>query len=253
MRKLLSAVLAASFLAVPAFAGSLEDLARTDLSFALTVQETVNQYQAADAFRQAPECAFLDYKYFRQFSLAETVEMMQPCAEGVSRRAGMSLKVEIGAVRPAAADEGPVMGIVLRTGDASIASQGMRDLNTSLRQRNFELLGHPVLVRRASDEAATRKSAAQEAIDSCMLTTVLRKIESAGDFIGAYGKCITSSEALKVRELRPAPNREMGVLALSSGGEVTVQSLNGSVTVNSESGPVTVLIIAHPETFSLPK
>ncbi|MBI5623036.1 MAG: hypothetical protein HY924_04575 [Elusimicrobia bacterium] len=253
MKKLLSALLASAFLSVPAFSATLEDLARTDLSFALTVRETVAAYQAGDAFRQAPECAFLDYKYFRRFTLAEAVAMLQPCAEGVSRRSALSLKAELGVVRTATESEGPLMGIVLRTGDASIASQGMRDLNYSLRQRNFELLGHPVLLRRASDEAAGRKSAAQDAVDSCMLTTVLRKIESGADFIKAYGKCITSSEVLKVKELRPAPNRELGVVALTAGGDMVVQSLNGGVTVASETGPVTVLIIAYPETFSLPK
>ncbi|MBI5882236.1 MAG: hypothetical protein HZB91_03930 [Elusimicrobia bacterium] len=253
MKKLISAVLASTLLAAPAAAAGLEGLFQNDMAFAKLVTGTVSLYEAKDALAETPECGLLDRKYFRQFSLVEAVKVLQPCVDGVSRRSGMNIKAETGVVREATDSEGPVMGIVLRTGDASITSEGMRDLSYSLRQRNFELLGHPVRVRRASDEAASRKSAAQEALDSCMLTTVLRKIESSADFINAYGKCITSSDALKVKELRPAPNRELGVLALSSASDVVVQSLNGAVSVNSQDGPVTVLIIAYPETFSLPK
>lgn len=253
MTKLALAALATAFLGTSAQASGLEGLFQTDMVFASAVNEAVTRYEAKDVLRETPECAFLDYKYFRQFDLIEAVTMLQPCMEGVSRRSGMNLKAEAGMVRPASEEAGPVMGVVIKTGEAPIASQGMRNLSYSLKQRNWELLGHPVLVRRASDEEAAKKSAAQESLDSCLLTTVLRKIESGADFIRAYGRCITSDANLKVKELRPAPGRELGVLALSSASEVVVAALNGTVSVNAENGLVTVLIIAYPETYSLPK
>lgn len=251
MTNLIAASAAALFLAASAQASGLEQLVGSDAAFANTVSVTLAAFEAKDTLRETPECAALDRKYFRQFSLAEAVKLVQPCLDGVAKRSGIALQAELGVVSPAGEEHGPVMGIVIVAPDVSVASQGMRDLSRSLDARGWELLGHRVKVARAGEMA--QSSAVQKALDGCIMPSVLRKIESGADFIKYYGRCITSDSSLKVRELRPSPGHQFGVLAVSSGDQVVVESINGAVSINAESGPVRIIFMAYPESYSLPK
>lgn len=220
---------------------------------------------AKDAFAGLQECGVVDAKTFRPVTVAQAEQMIAPCLKAVGTRYAEPVTLE----RIAASNEGgfsiQVEGIAIYIpAEIPVTAPLYKDLKYSLQQRNGRILGHVVLIRRGAAPDTLKdgkevkalsnasKSLVQNAVDSCMQPMVLRKIETAEDFILYYGRCIVSDKNLKVRELRPAPNHPMTVAVLSQAETPTVQSLNGTVTVVAENGPVTVSVLAYPQTVYLP-
>lgn len=230
--------------------------------FNLMVREVAAPMAAKDAFAGLQECGVVDAKTFRPVTVAQAEQMIAPCLKAVGTRYAQSVTLE----RIAASNDGvfsvQVEGIAIYIpSEIAVTDALYKDLQYGIQKRNGRILGHPVLLRRgaAPDRnkdvkalAEAPKSLVQNAIDGCMQPMVLRKVETAEDFILYYGRCITQDKSLKVRELRAAPNHPMSVTLLSLADGPTVQSLNGAVTVLAENGPVTVKVLAYPQTVYLP-
>lgn len=183
---------------------------------------------------------------------------MQECVKAVGVRYNLPVTLE----RVAASAEGSVSiqveGLALYIpASVGITDPLMKDLSFGIEKRQHRILGHRVMIRRGAAPKTTKRvgaksaasaSVAQDAIDQCILPTVLRKIESSDDFIRYYGRCLVNFEALKIQTVRPSAGRSLSVTLLSLADAPTVRSLNGSLTVNAANGPVTVSVLAYPET-----
>ena len=177
--------------------------------FESIVYGVVAPLQAKDAFGGLAECSVIDARTFVPVTLAKAQEMVAPCVAGLGRRYGISMIVE----RMAAGNEvgTQIEGLALWVpGNVSVTSAVMKDLHLGLSLRNSRILGHPATVRRgaapSADKPACRRrvSAAQAAIDRCMVTMVLRHRDERGFKIRPLPHF---SSELKVKDLRPAPDR----------------------------------------------
>jgi hypothetical protein len=217
--------------------------------FEMGVAQALGQFKPKDAFAVSAACGVVDAKTFRAYSLSEAVSVLKPCLREVS----LSYKVK--AVARVEASENQIV-ILLDGADA------IRDFNHALSLRHGQLLGHPAKVKRAfshadfralqNPEAEVAHSSIQDVVDTCMISTVVRKVQNGDDFIKIYGRCILSSKDLKVQELRSSNGHTLAVNVLTKANQDVVEALNGTVTVNAGTGPVDVLIIAYPETLQLP-
>ncbi len=244
MNRALAAVLSLS-LAPLAFAGESEKIYLTDPGFAQVVSGSFLPLQAKDAFAGLGDCGVLENK--RRYSLVDAVAAVQPCLNAVTARYGLALKAEPGRVE----DSGS-FGIVIYAGNVSVAAPVMRDLNHAIAARGGELLGHTALLRREAERQILKTSLAQEALDSCLLPAVLRKVETAQDFITHYGSCLTMDAKLQVKEMRQSPGHTLGVALVTAADEIVAEGLNGVVAVMAESGRVELMIMAYPEKIMLP-
>ncbi|MFA6003451.1 MAG: hypothetical protein WC881_05220 [Elusimicrobiota bacterium] len=233
-----------TILAAPCRADDIGSL-RSEPRFNAAVESALTAYRPRDIFAAETSCAILDIKTFQPFSLPETLRQVEPCLRAVSARHALALTAEPGAV--AGSKPGAALGIILRTREASALSSGMRDLSHSLDIRGWRLLGHQVAVRRSGQPEAFARSAAQKALDQCVLLAMVREIKTSEDFIRYYGRCITRDPALKVRDIQPWPGQELGVTLTCAASEPETRSLNGIVAVNAGMGPVQIRILARSQ------
>lgn len=209
----------------------------TDSAFAHSVAEVIEPFQAKDAFASAGVCGIVDAKFFRPFSVAETVEQLKPCFDALAAIYGTELSL-----KPEA------KGLVLETGLTTLGSPLLRDLQLGLSRRDNRLLGHPIIVRRAM--VPSRSSRVQDVIDGCMKPMVLRKIETGADFLKVYGACLAQDKAIK--EVRPSASRKLGLTVLAAGDQPQVESLTGVVSVIALNGRVELQVIAYSGQLNLP-
>lgn len=254
-KTILAAAALASLIAPALGAQEMRLRYQPEPAFESIVNETLIPLHAKDAFVGTAECAIADAKTIRAYTLPEAVSVLQPCMRKLSARYGAVVKAQAGVVGISPNGRGAVMGLVLRTQSSlPLGNSMLMDLNHTLSLRNNTLLGFKAVVRRPGDVQleSLSQSAAQDALDRCLLPMVVRKIESGADFIRYYGGCLTKDQSLKIQEIRPAEGHPMGVALVSLAAKPTVDSLNGTVSVNAENGPVSILVLAYPETIYLP-
>lgn len=251
----LFAVIAAAALAVPAAAEESLVSYQPEPDFDLFVGREISRFQAQDAFAGIAACRIVDSRHIRPLTLAEAEAALKPCLQEVSQRYAAVVTAEIDVVGvtllPQVGTPPAVMGIALRTG-AALGSPLLRDLEHALSLRQGSLLGHPAAIRRSAETAPAPRSVVQDALDSCPIAAVVRRIASSEDFIRAYGSCITRDSELKVREIHPAEGRGLAVFLVSAADRPTLESLNGLVAVNGGRGLVSVRILASSGAVSLP-
>lgn len=93
---------------------------------------------------------------------------------------------------------------------------------------------------------------AQDALDACLIPTIVRKIESGADFIRHYGGCLAQQRSLRVVEMRQSPAQKLGVILLSQAERPVVARLTGPVKVVAENGPVEIQLVAYSNPVYLP-
>lgn len=229
--------------------------------FETILHTAVAPMKGKDAFAGLAECSVLDAKTFAPVTVAQAHQMIAPCVKGVGQRYGAELTLE----RLAASAEGEVSvqveGLAIYVPAAvAVTSPLMRDLQRGLDARQGRVLGHPVTIRRGPAPSADKPAKAslektglvQAALDRCLQPMVLRRIDSSEDFILYYGRCLADAKELKIREMRPAAGRAMGITLLSLAEEPVVRGLNGPVSVVAANGPVTLTVVAYAQTTYLP-
>lgn len=255
-----AALFAAFAVLIPAFAAAQEPLVRfqPEPDFDAVVSRAVQAAQPQDAFAGVAECRVVDARFFAPVSLEAARKMLQPCMAALSLKYGAQLEAALGT--PAVQDRfnAQVEMLMLRVpASASITSPLMRDLNRALALRANRILGHRAAIERVDDKRvealdASAAGPAQDAIDSCMLPDVVRRVESGADFIKYYGGCLRRARALRVVDMKPWPGHQLGVVLLTEGDHVAAQSLTGSVRVSSAKGPVEVELVAYTQTVYRP-
>lgn len=236
MKNITLAVAALLILSSRGFA-AVQVMPLTDMAFAHSVAEIIEPFQAKDAFASAGVCGIVDAKFFRPFSVEESIEALKPCFEALSAVYGTELSL-----KPEA------KGLVLETGLTTLGSPLLRDLEQGLSRRDHRLLGHPVIVRRAM--VPSRMSRVQEVIEACMKPMVIRKIETGADFLKVYGGCLAQDKAIK--EVRASASQKLGLTVLAAGDQPQVESLTGMVSVLALNGRVELQVIAYSEQLNLP-
>lgn len=247
MNKLLLA-LAAATLAVNAAAQS-ESLSARSRAFEASAEDVVSRVTPVDVFAGVGECGNLDIKTIRAWTLEEAVDLANPCLKAVGLKVQASLTLQAGFVSAAEAGQPAQPGLILKT-DLVPASQAHRDLVASLGRRHNELFGHPVRVLVRGEAAPASVSAVQGALSQCLMTTVVRDIQTSADFVRIYGKCLTKNPDLKISEIRPGSG--LTVTLKTEQAPQGVEALNGFVTVNAGKGPVQVMIVAYGAQVAMP-
>lgn len=247
MNKLLLA-LAAATLAVNA-AAQTETLSLQARAFEANAEEIVSRVTPVDVFAGVGECGNLDIKTIRAWTLEEAVDLANPCLKAVGVKVAASLTLQAGFVTAAEAGRPAEPGLLLKT-DLVPGSQTHRDLVASLGRRRNELFGHPVRLLTRGEAAPASVSAVQGALAQCLMTTVVRDIQTSGDFVRIYGKCLTRNPDLKISEIRPGAG--LTVNLKTEQAPAGVEALNGFVTVNAGKGPVQVMIIAYGAQVAMP-
>lgn len=251
MKKLTT--LAALAAILPALAAAQEYRYMPEPDFNMVLNSAMIPLQPKDAFIGVAACGGIDAKTLRAWTLPEAVNVLKPCLAGVSKRYAMGLQVDRGVVGAVANGRGAVLGIVITADSTLLVGNSMiRDLNYALSLRGGQLMGFKAVVRRTTDPAPAVPSAAQAAIDRCMLPTVVRKIETGDDFINYFGGCLRRAPELKVADLKSWTGHQLGVMVLTDSEGAAAESINGVVTVNGETGPVKVDVVAYPKTVFLP-
>ncbi|HEX4048105.1 MAG TPA: hypothetical protein VH309_09745 [Elusimicrobiota bacterium] len=241
MNKLFSTLALVALAASAAFAQS-EAFAVSARGFEDSAAEALRPFVFHDSFAGVGACGVLDIKTFRAWTVEEASNLAAPCLQAVGDKYAARMTVEGGLVAAASQGRPVEQGLVLKT-DLIPGSMAHRDLAASLARRNGELLGHPVLLLTRGETAPAPVSAVQEALHHCILTDVVRDIDSSADFVKIYGSCLTHDADLKIAALRPAAG--MTVDMTTAQDEKSVEALNGVVTVNAGKGPVTVVIVAY--------
>lgn len=226
-----------------------EALALSARSFDASAEAAISPFILEDSFAGLPACRILDVKTFRAWSLDEAADIAAPCLKAVGARYSADMSIKGGLL--SVASEGAPMkpGLILKT-DLVPGSKAHRDLVASLERRHDELLGHHVRLLTRGEAAPSSISAVQEALHQCILTTVVRDIQSGDDFVKIYGSCLTRNPDLKIDELRAG--RGLTVDMKTEQDAKGVEALNGYVTVNAGKGPVSVMIIAYGAQTAMP-
>jgi hypothetical protein len=248
MNKIFLALSLAAVAASAARAQS-EALALSARAFDASAAEAIAPFILEDSFAGVGDCGILDIKTIRAWTLDEASDMAAPCLKAVGARysADMTLK---GGLISLASEGAPVKpGLILKT-DLVQGSKAHRDLVASLERRRNELLGHQVRLLTRGEVAPSSVSAVQEALKQCIMTTVVRDIQTGADFVKIYGSCLTKNPDLKIDELRAG--RGLTVDMKTQQSPKGVEALNGFVTVNAGKGPVSVMIIAYGAQTAMP-
>lgn len=219
------------------------------LNFETQVADALRPFILEDSFAHVDECRVLDQVNIRPHSLDEARDLAAPCVAAVSRGYGAQMELEPGFVSASRRGQSAQAGLVLRTG-LTAGSKPHRDLVASIERRGGELLGHKVRVLTAGEQAPASVSKVQEAIGKCMLTTVLREINSGADFAKLYGPCLIRDQELGIVEVRPS--RGLSVTLRVAKPAAHAEPLNGFVTLFGASGPVKVMVLAYSEEIGLP-
>jgi hypothetical protein len=221
--------------------------------FNMALNNAMIPMKPKDAFFGLANCSIVDAKTLRAYTLPEAVKLLKPCLSDVSARYAVSLKGERGVVGTIHNGRGAILGIVIVAGTTNKVGNSMvRDINYSLSLRNGRLLGFKTVIRSQTDLNPAVPSLAQEAIDRCMLPTVVRQVENGADFIKFYGGCLRQDAALKIEDLKPWAGHQLGVMILTDAEGPAAEGLNGTVTVNAGKGPVTLDLVAYPKNLQLP-
>lgn len=240
MNKLLLA-LAAATLAVSASAQS-ELVALRGRAFEASAAESISPFILEDSFAGVGACGILDIKSFRAFTLDEAADMANPCLKAVGAKYAATMELKGGFLSAADLGAPAKTGLILKT-DLVPGSKPHRDLVASLARRHNALLGHPVRVLTRGEAAPASVSAVQDALKSCIVVTVVRDIQTSGDFVKIYGRCLTRNPDLKIEEIRPSAG--LTVTLKTAQSDKGVEALNGFVTVNGGKGPVQLMVVAY--------
>lgn len=195
-----------------------------------------------DIFRATPECEIVDVVNVRQPSLAESVAALAPCAKALSAK----LSVELGA----RADGKRIL--IALTGEKPAATAAADQLAEALAARDWRLFGHPAALWQPEGETtgtAPKVSSLQLVIDSCPTIAVVRRLETAAEFLKAYGACLIDARNLQVSSVAPDPVAPATVLVYSAASSAALSEMSGSVTVPSENGPARFLILPRRESL----
>lgn len=246
MNKIFLALIA---LPLTASAQSLESLVFSARAFEMNAAAIIKPFQPADAFADVGECGVLDIKTFRRVSLDEAQDMVAPCVAATGAKYKASFKAQAGFLHAPQSGKPAKSGLLIKT-DLPAGSTALRDLEFALNRRAHQLLGHDARVLAPGETAPSAISEVQEALEQCMLPTVVRDIRTGEDFIKVYGKCLTRNADLKVKEVRAGEGLSITILSERNGGGL--EALNGFVTVNAGKGPVTVMVVAYSTAANLP-
>jgi hypothetical protein len=248
MNKLI-ATLSIVVLASAAARAQSEALSFSAGSFETQAAAALQPFILEDSFAGIGACGVLDIKTIRAWTLDEASDMAAPCLKAVGQRYSAQMTMQAGLLSAATEGQPIKPGLVLKT-DLVPGSKPHRDMVASLERRGGELLGHRVLLLARGEVAPSSVSAVQEALKSCIMTTVVRDVETGADFVKIYGSCLTRNRDLKIDELRPGSGLTVDMKTeLPSKG---VEAMNGFVTVNAGKGPVQVMIIAYGAQVAMP-
>lgn len=226
-----------------------EALALSARAFDASAEAAISPFILEDSFAGLPACGILDVKTIRAWSLDEAADIAAPCLKAVGARYSAEMSIK-GGLLFAASEGSPVKpGLILKT-DLVPGSKAHRDLVASLARRHDVLLGHKVRLLTRGEVAPSSVSAVQAALRQCIMTTVVRDIQSGEDFVKIYGSCLTKNPDLKIDELRAG--RGLTVDMKTEQDSKGVEALNGYVTVNAGKGPVSVMIIAYGAQTAMP-
>ena len=218
-------------------------------AFEAQAEEAILPMIPADAFAGVGACGTLDIKTIRPWTLEEASDLATPCLKAVGAKYSATLEIEAGQLAIATEGQPLKPGLILKT-DIVPGSKADRDLVSSLERRDGRLLGHRVLLLTRGEVAPSSVSAVQAALHQCIMTTVVRDLQTGADFIKIYGSCLTHNPDLKIDELRPGSG--LTVDMKTEADVKSVEALNGFATVNAGKGPVTVMIIAYGAQVAMP-
>lgn len=218
-------------------------------SFESQVVDSLHPFVAEDAFAGVGECGILDIKTIRPFDIDEAADLVKPCMDAVARKYAAKAVTEPGFLSAPQSGQPGKAGLLVKT-DLVAGSKGHRDLMAALSRRDGRLLGHLTKVLTKDQTAPASISVLQEALDGCMLLTVVREVRSGEDFVKIYGKCLTRNPDLKITDIRPADGLVVTLKTDASGPQV--EAYNGFVTVNAGKGPVQVMVVAYGSQIYLP-
>jgi len=247
MNKLLLA-LAVATLAASASAQT-ESLAFQARAFETAAGEGLRPFILEDSFAGVGACGILDIKTIRAWTLDEAADLAKPCLKAVAENDGIRMELQGGFIAAATAGHPPVTGLILKT-DLVPGSKPHRDLLASLARRDGRLLGHKVRVLTQGEVLPESVSTVQAALKQCIMTTVIRDIQTSADFVKIYGGCLVKNPDLKIDEIRPSAG--MTVTLKTEQPEMGVEALNGFVTVNAGKGPVQIMVIAYAARVTMP-
>jgi hypothetical protein len=248
MNKLFLA-LAAATLAVSAAAAQSESVAFQAGGFDAAAAGAVQPFILEDSFAGIGACGVLDIKTIRAWTLDEAADLAAPCMKAVGAKYASDMVLKGGFLAASTLGEPATPGLVLKT-DLIPGSKPHRDLVASLARRRNELLGHQVLLLVRGEAAPSSVSAVQEALKSCIMTTVVRDIQTSDDFVKIYGRCLVRNADLKIDEIRPGAG--LTVTLKTEQNDKGVEALNGFVTVNAGKGPVQIMVIAYGAQVAMP-
>lgn len=252
MRKMLSLIV----LFAPALALS-QELVRfqPEPDFDLAVNHALQAAKPNDAFQAASECGVIDARYVAPVPIEKAEKILGDCLSALATRyGGADLLAKRGTVTR---DEGFTAQVevlmILVPKSVGAATPLMRDLNHALAQRQGRILGHRAVIERADDRKVSMMSSTpQNALDNCMLPSVVRKIESGADFIKYYGSCLRQARSLRVVDMRQSPAHRLGVILLTEADRAVAETLTGPVKVAAANGPVEVQLLAYTNPVHLP-
>ena len=237
--KKISLPLAFLVLAVSAHAQNFED----------TVSVAVKTFAAEDVFADVPACVVLDTKTIRPFTLEEASDLANPCLKAVGQKYQAQLTLQAGLISAATEGRPAKPGLLLKS-DVTPGSKTHRDLASSLARREGRVLGHQVRLLTKGEAPPASVSSVQQALSQCILSTVVRDIQTGSDLVKTYGTCLTRNPSLKIDELRPGEGLTVNIKTGQT--PAAVEALNGFVTVNAGKGPVQLMIIAYSSQDTLP-
>lgn len=226
-----------------------EALALSARAFDASAAAAISPFILEDSFAGLGACGILDIKTIRAWTLDEASDMAAPCLKAVGARYSTDMTLKGGLISIATEGAPIKPGLILKT-DLVPGSKAHRELVSSLERRHNELLGHQVRLLTRGEVAPTSISAVQEALKQCIMTTVVRDIQTGADFVKIYGSCLTKNPDLKIDELRAG--RGLTVDMKTEQTSKGVEALNGFVTVNVGKGPVSVMIIAYGSQTAMP-
>src|SRR5688572_22125259 len=168
--------------------------------FSGAVSRVVAGIKPMDAFSGVEACRVLDARFVKAPTMEEAVKLLTPCVESVSAAYGAKISIRQGTpVSPENEMGIQVQMLLIEVPQGTtITSAVMKDLNRALSVRNSRLLGHQAMVVRAEPQIT-----AQQALDNCVLPTVVRDIQSGADFIKFYGVCLKNTKEFQIVEMQP--------------------------------------------------
>ncbi|MFI5346685.1 MAG: hypothetical protein ACHQ51_09960 [Elusimicrobiota bacterium] len=226
-----------------------ESLAFGARSFEFAAAEAIQPFILEDSFAGVGACGVLDIKTIRAWTLEEAADLANPCLKAVGEKYQSPLVLQGGFLRASSAGQPAKPGLILKT-DLTADSKPYRDLVSSLARRHNELLGHQVRLLARGEVAPESVSAVQDALKQCIMTTVVRDIQTGSDFVKIYGRCLVKNPDLKIDEIRPGAG--MTVTLKTEQSDKGVEALNGFVTVNAGKGPVQIMVVAYGAQIAMP-